>query len=161
MKAQATIPVEIIPFNQLYINDFKELNLAWIKRYFKVEPKDRELLENCKKSIVDKGGYVFFARLNEQIVGCFALIKVKDRFYELGKMAVDPQCQGLQIGQQLLRFAIDFAHSREWEHLVLYSHTSLHTALHIYRKYGFKEVTLEEDVVYDRSDIKMELPLNP
>ena len=161
MKAQATIPVEIIPFNPLYINDFKELNLAWIKRYFKVEPKDRELLENCKKSIVDKGGYVFFARLNNQIAGCFALIKIKDRCYELGKMAVDPQCQGQRIGQQLLRFAIDFAHSQEWEQLVLYSHTSLYAALHIYRKYGFKEVTLEEDVVYDRSDIKMELPLNP
>ena len=41
--------------------------------------------------------------------------------------------------------------------IILYSNTVLKPAISLYRKLGFKEVTV--DAVYERSDIKMELIL--
>jgi len=150
----------IIPFNTKYIRNFRNLNITWLEQYFYVEPKDRELLENCEKSIIDSGGNIFFAKYEDEIVGCFSFIKIDDTVYELGKMAVDPNYQGLKIGQKMMSFAIDFAEKKNWKKLVLYSSTKLPTALYIYEKYGFKYVELEKDLPYARSDVKMELELN-
>jgi ribosomal protein S18 acetylase RimI-like enzyme len=151
--------LKIIPFNPLYINRFRDLNVAWLRKYFYVEAKDTLLLKNCKKSIIDQGGHIYFAEYDGQIVGCFSFIRLNETTYELGKMAVDPEYQGLKIGQRLLEFAIEFAHSKKWKKIVLYSSTKLDAAMHIYRKYGFKDVALEKDVPYVRSDVKMELIL--
>ncbi|MCP4976861.1 MAG: GNAT family N-acetyltransferase [Maribacter sp.] len=151
--------LQIIPFNDKYINNFRDLNLAWLEKYFYVEPKDKELLENCEKSIIDKGGHIFFVEYNKDIVGCFSFIKLDDTTYELGKMAVDPNYQGLNIGQQLLKYAIDFAHENNWKKIILYSSTKLDAAIHIYRKFGFEDVVLEQNLPYVRSDVKMELEL--
>lgn len=152
-------PVNIIPFEPQYARYFRDLNIAWLKKYFYVEVKDVELLEDCKKNIIDKEGHIFFAQYEGEIVGCFSFIKLKDKSYELGKMAVDSEYQGLKIGQTLLSFAVDYAKRNGWKQILLYSSTKLDTALHIYRKYGFREVVLEDNLPYARSDIKMELNL--
>ncbi|MCK0133489.1 GNAT family N-acetyltransferase [Arenibacter sp. S6351L] len=149
--------LNIILFESQYAKRFKELNVAWLEKYFYVEPKDTFLLENCESSIIDKGGYIYFAKYKDKIVGCFALIELGTDEYELGKMAVDPNYQGLKIGQALLRFAIDLAKQNTWKKLILYSSTKLENALYIYRKYGFKEIEIEKNLPYARSDIKMEL----
>ena len=36
----------IVPFETKYTQIFKDLNIEWITEYFKVEEKDRELLES-------------------------------------------------------------------------------------------------------------------
>jgi len=149
--------LNIIPFESQYAKRFKELNVAWLEKYFYVEPKDTYLLENCESSIIDKGGYIYFAKYKDEIVGCFALIKLGTGEYELGKMAVDPNYQGLKIGQALLRFTIDLAKQNAWKKLILYSNTKLENAIYIYRKYGFKEIEMKKNIPYARSDIKMEL----
>lgn len=159
-KFKVIMSLEIIPFEPRHSHIFRDLNVAWLKKYFYVEPKDIELLENCQKSIIDEGGYIFFAKNEDNIVGCFSFIPLNNTTYELGKMAVDPNFQGLKIGQKLLTFAIDFAIRHHWDKIVLYSSTKLDTALHIYSKYGFREAVLEKEVRYARSDIKMELELN-
>lgn len=153
------MPVEIIPFKKEYAVHFKDLNVTWLKKYFYVEEKDAQLLDDCENSILNKGGYIYFAKYNNQIVGCFSLIPYDKDGFELGKMAVDPAYQGLRIGQQLLEFAIAMGRDKKWNKIVLYSSTKLPRALYIYKKYGFKEVVLESDLPYERSDIKMELPL--
>ncbi|TMM57000.1 GNAT family N-acetyltransferase [Maribacter algarum] len=151
--------LKIFPFESKYAGHFKDLNIAWLEKYFYVEPKDEVLLSDCENSILGVGGYIFMAEYENAIVGCFSLIPYKNNHFELGKMAVDTNYQGLRIGQQLLSFAIDFAKKNKWEAITLYSSTKLPTALHIYRKYGFKDVELEKDLPYARSDVKMELNL--
>lgn len=151
--------VKIFPFESKYAGDFKNLNVAWLEKYFYVEPKDEELLSDCERSIIAIGGFIFMASYENAIVGCFSLIPYKDKHYELGKMAVDSNYQGLNIGQELISFAINFAKQKNWDAITLYSSTKLPTALHIYRKYGFIDVELEKDLPYIRSDVKMELNL--
>ncbi|MUH34530.1 N-acetyltransferase [Zobellia amurskyensis] len=151
--------IKIIPFKPAYAPIFKELNQNWIEQYFTIEPLDLYLLENCQEHIINKGGYIFFAKKEDTITGCFALLRVDNVTYELGKMAVSPEFQGLKIGQKLLSFAVDFAKEKSWKTLILYSSTKLGSALHIYKKFGFKEVAIEPNVEYARSDIKMQLTL--
>jgi len=151
--------LKIIPFRPGLAKYFRDLNLAWLEYYFQVEPKDAELLENCESSIIERGGYIFFAEINSEIVGCYSLIKIKDSKYELGKMAVDPGYQGQKIGQKLMAHGISFAKRENWKELLLYSNTILEPAIYIYRKYGFEVIDLEKNTPYKRSNIKMQLIL--
>jgi ribosomal protein S18 acetylase RimI-like enzyme len=152
--------LNIVPFKSEYAPEFKILNETWLKKYFYLEPKDSTLLMDCKANIINKGGYIYFARYNGKIAGCYALLPYTTRQYELSKMAVDPAFQGLKIGQALLQHAIEVGHQNNWEKIVLYSSTRLENAIYMYKKYGFKKITLEEDLPYKRSDIKMELIIN-
>ncbi len=149
----------IIAYNPSLAQVFKTLNLAWLERYFYVESKDKAILEKCESYIIKRGGHIFFALLNDHPVGCFALMKLEQEVYELGKMAVDPFHQGKNIGQEMMKFAIEFAHERKWKKIVLYSHTKLQAAIHVYRKFGFQEIELEPHSPYLRSNIKMEMIL--
>ena len=151
--------MEIIPFETHLAPVFQALNEAWLKKYFYVEAKDKEILENCEEYIIAKGGYIFFASVSDQIAGCFSLIKMEEGIYELGKMAVDEKFQGKKIGQGMMEFALEFGRRQGWKKIVLYSHTKLGPALYIYRKFGFYEIDLEKDTPYLRSNIKMELEL--
>ncbi|TDS13491.1 acetyltransferase (GNAT) family protein [Maribacter caenipelagi] len=151
--------LSIVPYEPKYTQNFRDLNIAWITEYFKVETKDKELLNHSQSIIIDKGGYIFMGLWNNEPVGCFALIKKTDNRFELGKMAVNKKHHGLQIGQKMLTYAINFSKNKKWKTLELYSSTKLDTALHIYKKFGFKNVPLEDNLEYLRSDIKMELTL--
>lgn len=149
----------IVPHKSQFAKNFKDLNLAWITEYFKVEAKNIELLEKFETSIIGKGGYIFMALWNGVPVGCFALLKQSPGAYELSKMAVAATHRGLKIGQQMLTYAIEFGKKNCWKSIFLYSSTKLDTALHNYTKFGFKQVALEKSLSYLRSDIKMELKL--
>ena len=149
----------IRPFERKYARYFRQLNEAWLEKYFFVEEKDKEILENSESYIIEKGGHIFFAEVDGQIAGCFSFIRIDEGIYELGKMAVDQQFQGKKIGQRMMEHGISFAQEQGWKKIILYSHSKLGPALYIYRKYGFREIQLEENTPYLRSDIKMELVL--
>jgi ribosomal protein S18 acetylase RimI-like enzyme len=150
--------LDIIPFDLQYSNRFYDLNVEWLEKYFYVEPYDKKVLSNPQEYIIDNGGYIFFAKFNDVVVGTVALIN-QSTFFELSKMAVSPKYQGLKIGQQLMNHCIDFAKQQDWKSITLYSHRSLGPAINLYKKVGFVEVELEKDSHYERSDIKMKLDL--
>ncbi|MDO5975866.1 GNAT family N-acetyltransferase [Flavivirga jejuensis] len=155
-----TKALEIISFEKQYAKDFYELNVEWLKTFFYVEPYDEEVLSNPEHYIINKGGHIFFAKMNNQIVGTVALMPIgDDGLSELTKMAVSPKHRGYKIGQQLMQYCIDYAKSIGLPSLILYSNTTLENAIYIYKKYGFIEKPLEPDTPYKRSDIKMELDL--
>jgi ribosomal protein S18 acetylase RimI-like enzyme len=151
--------LQIIAYQSAYAQDFYDLNVAWLKKYFYVEPYDEKVLSNPKEYVLDSGGFIFFAKYNNKIVGVVALINQKT-FFELSKMAVSPEYQGLKIGQKLMDFCIDFSKQQKWQSITLYSHRTLVSAINLYKKVGFKEIELEENSHYERSDIKMFLNLN-
>jgi hypothetical protein len=53
------------------------LNIEWLSKYFKIEPKD-ELVLSTQEEIIDKGGMIFYAKYNEVIVGTVSLLKMND-----------------------------------------------------------------------------------
>lgn len=147
--------VTIIPFTADLTEPIKTLNIEWLKKYFKIEPKDEKVLSNPQEEIIDKGGMIFYAKYNEEIVGTVSLIKMNDAEFELSKMAVTDGVQGLGIGKKLLQHCVEVAQENGVEKIILYSNRTLKPAIHLYEKFGFEEVLLE-DGVYERADIKME-----
>ncbi|WP_299061788.1 GNAT family N-acetyltransferase [uncultured Polaribacter sp.] len=149
---------EIIPFDIKYAKDFYELNVSWLEKFFYVEPYDEKVLSNPKEYIIDNGGYIFFIKLDSKIIGTAAFINQKS-YFELSKMAVTQEYQGLQLGKKLIKHCISFAKEKKWNSITLYSHRKLETAINLYKKVGFIEIPLEKDVHYERANIKMKLDL--
>lgn len=152
--------MEIISWNSQYAEDFKKLNLQWLEEFFWVEPHDEEVLGKPEKYIIEPGGIIFFVKDNEEIIGCVALMKMDDNFFELTKMAVKPEFRGKKIGHKLLKHALEFARNQHWDKLIIYSNRKLENAIHLYKKYGFSEIPIGENNPYRRGDIKMQLNLS-
>lgn len=147
--------VEIIPFSIDLKEPIKTLNLEWLNKYFKVEPKDEKILSDPQGEIIDKGGMIFYAKYANEIVGTVSLLKIDQTTYELSKMAVSEGNQGLGIGKKLMVHCLAEAKQKGIKKLILYSNKSLAPAIHLYESFGFVEIPLEEGI-YERADIKME-----
>lgn len=148
--------IEIIKFSDKYSKYFTDLNMAWLQKYFVVEPIDYEILFNPKKYILDQGGFIFFAKADDQIAGTFALIRINETIYELAKMAVEESFQGKKIGNRMLEFCIEEGKRLKADKIILFSNKKLEPAIHLYEKLGFKEVSLG-NAEYQRANIKMEV----
>jgi len=151
--------VSIVPFKDKYSKDFYNLNYDWLDEYFYVEDYDQKVLGNCKEEIIDKGGYIFFALHKSDVVGTMALMPREEGVYELNKMAVRKDLRGNGIGNKLIEFIISYSKDKNYSSIILYSNTVLKNSIHLYNKFGFKEID-NPDAPYKRSDIKMELKLS-
>jgi len=140
---------------------FRTLNEEWITQYFTLEAKDREILDDPVKSILQKGGHIFMAYAGVEAVGCVALIPMKDGVYELSKMAVSPHLRGRGLGRRLLQHAIAQAKCLSATSLFLGSNTRLKDAVHLYESVGFRHVKPESlpPMPYSRADVFMEMSL--
>lgn len=155
------VPVRIVPFSETYKDAFRQLNEEWIIKYFEMEEMDRLALHNPKEYILDKGGYIAVALLNDKAVGVCALIPCAYEGYdfELSKMGVSPKAQGMGIGKLLGQHIIEKAKQLGAQKIFLESNRVLAPALALYKKLGFKEMTKVASP-YARSDIQMELYLD-
>jgi len=88
---------------------FKELNEEWIAGLFTLEDEDRRILNDPQAEIIDRGGSVLLARLQNRIVGCAALVPGRAGVFELGKMSVAPALRNQGIGRKIVLAAIDEA----------------------------------------------------
>ena len=151
--------IKIIDFDNETREFIKSLNYEWLNKYFHIEEGDIISLSNPQKEIIEKGGYIYYAALNNEIVGTVSLIKKENSLFELGKMAVTESAQGFGVGTILLEHCLKVVRDKQIPKLVLYSNTQLESAIHLYKKYGFTEIPLESGL-YDRANIKMELIIN-
>jgi len=67
--------VRILTYKSKYKKSFKDLNIEWISNYFEVEPNDIKALDHAEEYIINKGGEIFSAVLNEEVLGVCDLIK--------------------------------------------------------------------------------------
>ena len=147
---------QIVSYNPAHRQAFRALNHEWITKHFKLEEADNNMLEDPEGYILNRGGYIFMAILNEEPVGTAALIKNPDGSYELAKMAVTDTAKGLKIGQALGEAALQKARELKAPKVELLSNRKLTPALNLYRKLGFEEVPVPKNY-YERADIKMEI----
>lgn len=148
----------ITHYQPQYHDAFAALNRAWLEKYFVVEPIDAQVLNDPQTHILAPGGHILVALEDEIPVGVVALKQASPDVYEMTKMAVAEAHQGKGYGEQLCKAAIDKAKELKATQLLLYSQTGLKPAISLYRKLGWLEVPLCEQL-YARCDIKMEYPL--
>lgn len=147
--------VEIVDYTNETKEAIKLLNYEWLQKYFRVESGDIVSLNNPKEEILDKGGFIYYAKAGDEIVGTASLLQVNNEVFELAKMAVTEKARGQQIGAMLLEHCLAAAKQKGISRLILYSNTKLDSAIYLYKKYGFAPVPLEAGH-YERANIKME-----
>ncbi len=149
-------PLQIHTFNKKHRQAFHDLNIAWLEKYFTVEPAHRQMLENPEAELLAGGGEVFFALLNDVVVGTVGVRNAGNGIYELTKLAVDPNAQSGGIGRKLCHAVIAFFVKAGGETLYLETHNSLKPALHLYEDLGFKIGQNPGEKHYDGCDLYME-----
>jgi putative acetyltransferase len=150
-----------ITFRQFLPGDgrvFRELNEQWIAKYFVLEEKDRLTLNDPEKYILGRGGRIYFATLDDEIVGCCALIANGPDSYEVAKMAVDESRRNLGIGKAMLGHVVEAARSLGARKLTLETNSKLMNAIHVYESLGFRHIdpSLIEPSPYKRANVFME-----
>ena len=150
--------VRVIPYAPRHRERFRELNLAWITEYFRVEEADRRALDDPEGYILGHGGHIFIAEAEQRVVGGCALLRNDDGSFEVAKMAVEPAMRGRGVGRALGEAAIERARALGAPRVELLSNTTLAPAITLYRSLGFVEVPLPAND-YERANIKMVLEL--
>lgn len=149
-------PIDIVSYQPEYASYFNLFNRDWLEEYFKVEPIDDYVLTHPEEAIINQGGYILFAVMNNQVIGTVALKPVSENVYELTKMAVDRRKRGLGAGQLLCKRVVGLARALGAKKVILYSQKQLKPALGIYLKNGFVDRPVVHGV-YARADVMMEL----
>lgn len=138
---------------------FHDINAEWINAMFRLEPLDREVLENPRAKIVDGGGVILFVEAKGLgIVGTCALLKTGPASYELTKMGVRESARGLKAGEFLLAAAIERAGSLGADPLYLLTNAKCAAAIHLYEKLGFRHdagIMATYGARYARCDVAM------
>lgn len=150
--------VKIHAFKPALAKDFERINREWISEFFEIEPWDAEMLGKPKKYIIDKGGEIFFAELDGEIIGTVALF-FDEHGVELTKMAVTGKARGTGAGRVLMNHAIEYAKSRGIERLYLLTNRKQQAAIIMYLSVGFVEIPLSDAdrAKYKRANCKFEL----
>ena len=153
IKADA---VTIVPFRTELRDNFYRLNADWLQRYFYLEEIDHRVLSNPEEEILRGGGAIFFAIAGDAVVGTCALMQTKPNVFELTKMAVDPEAQGLGIGRRLVETAIAEFERRKGKTLFLETNKRLAPAIRLYESTGFEhQAAGNKDSHYQRADVYM------
>ena len=147
---------------------FRALNEQWIAKYFRIEDKDRETLNDPMGKILEPGGHIFLACLGEKPVGTCALIamepivyeiaRIIPGVYEVAKMAVDETHRGAGIGRAILEYAISEAARLGAHRLYLETNSNLTNAIHLYESVGFRHLDPAriKPSPYSRANVFME-----
>ena len=148
--------IQITSYDPKHKQAFYDLNIAWLEKYFTIEPSHTKLLNNPETEVLAKGGEVFFALKNGKAVGAVALKSYSNGVYELTKLGVDPSAHGLGIGRKLCEHVIENFQEKQGTRLFLETHTKLKAAMALYEKLNFKLATNPLGDVYAGTDCYME-----
>lgn len=161
MRKQLSASVLVRSFQAGDEEAFRTLNEAWIEKYFHLEIKDRQTLNDPYSFILDPGGQIFMAIRNGEAIGCCALLALGEGNWEIAKMAVAENERGRGVGRQLLQYVINYAKSRSSRRLYIETNSSLVDAIHLYRSVGFRDVPPERlhASPYARADVFLEMIL--
>jgi len=138
---------------------FHDINAQWIAAMYRLEPTDRDVLENPRARIIDRGGDILFVEAaGLGIVGACALQKTGEGQFELTKMGVLESARGRKAGEFLLHAVIARARALGAERLYLLSNSKSAAAIHLYEKLGFVHDTGIMDEFgarYERCNVAM------
>jgi ribosomal protein S18 acetylase RimI-like enzyme len=153
--------IEVVEFEDRWAEDFAALNYEWIEKYFAVEKHDREILDGPREFVLEPGGAIFMAIVDETAAGTVAMIPSNIDIVELTKMAVSSEFRRLGIGDRLIERCVQFAREESYTTIFLETHSSLAPAIALYHKHGFIDVPGDPNSLYARADVRMELNLTP
>ncbi|TMU55554.1 bifunctional helix-turn-helix transcriptional regulator/GNAT family N-acetyltransferase [Flagellimonas algicola] len=133
--------VKIIDYKPSLKKYFYELAGPWLLGVLngELEEDDKFTLNNPDKAYLENGGFLFYAKLKDEIVGCVALKRLDDDTFEFAKLFIDPNHRKLGIGTKLIERCISRCLENDAKELWLQTTISMPQAHKLYYKLGFND----------------------
>lgn len=127
------------------------------KKYLEIQNYDNEL-KHLEKKYGLPYGRLYLAYYNNEVAGCIGLKKIDEKNCEMKRLYVRPKFRGKQIGEQLIEKIIKDAKEIGYSYMLLDTLPFLKSAIHLYKKYEFYEITSYNNSPMDTSIyMKMDL----
>lgn len=151
--------LQIVDYDDALAPLFHDINAEWIEAMFVMEDHDREVLQNPREHIIDRGGTILFVDAQGLgIVGACALMPTGGGAWELTKMGVRASARGRKAGEFLLEAVLDRAAALPVDELYLLTSSKCEAAVHLYEKAGFvhsADIMARYGSTYERCNVAM------
>lgn len=145
--------INVIPFQEKYRQDFIDFNKDWIIRNFGfLEQEDLDTFNQIDSALASGAAIFIAADDTGKALACCMARPMGEGRWELCKFAANPAQPHKGAGCAVFEASIRYAIEHKARELFLLSNSKLKTALHIYQKYGFEEVKLN-NYEYERGNI--------
>ena len=147
--------MNIVRYDAKYKNTFIQFNTDWIIDHFgKLEKEDFDTFEKIEEEL-EAGAMIYFA-LEDDVVLATCMVKpMEGTTWELCKLASNKHREHKGCGSAVYEAAMQWSIEHGAKRLFIISNSQLKPALHIYEKYGFEEIEIE-NYGYERGDIAFE-----
>ncbi|MCQ4636444.1 GNAT family N-acetyltransferase [Anaerovorax odorimutans] len=147
--------MKIIKYDSKYKDKFIEYNKDWIIDNFgTLEKEDEETFENIEKEL-ENGAMVYFSIENDEVLATCMSKPMQYDTWEICKLASNKHRDHKGSGSAVFEASMNWAIEHGAKKLLLFSNRRLKPAIHIYEKFGFKELNID-DYGYTRGDIAFE-----
>lgn len=147
--------MKVIPYDPKYKDKFIEYNTDWIVDNFGfLEKEDKETFENIEEDIKN-GAMIYFAIEEDEVLAVCMAKHMQDATWEICKLASNMHRPHKGCGSAVFEAAMQWAIGHGAARVFIISNRKLKAALHIYEKFGFQEIQLD-DYEYIRGDIAFE-----
>ena len=128
-----------------------------MKKTSSKKPLSRSVLRGyCTSYLFILPAMIYFAIENGVVYAtCMAQPMTNDE-WEICKLATDERYEGHGAGSAVFKACMDYALENGANKLTILSNSILKPALHIYEKYGFYEIPVDNTHHYKRVDIQFE-----
>lgn len=151
--------MKIVEYDSRYKNAFIQFNTEWIVDNFgNLEREDIETFEKIDDELKD-GAMIYFAIENDIPLATCMAKPMKGATWEICKLASNKHKEHKGCGSAVFVAAMEWAIKHGAKKLFLLSNRKLKPAIHIYEKYGFIEIKLN-DYEYIRGDVAFEKIIN-
>lgn len=127
------------------------------QKYLEIQNYEEEL-EHLDVKYGMPDGRLYIAFYGGELAGCIGLRKIDEWNCEMKRLYVRPAFRGKNIGNKLIQQIITDAKEAGYSHMLLDTLPFLKSAVHMYKAYGFYEISSYNDSPMDTS-IYMKLDL--
>ncbi len=148
--------MEIIEWDPKYRNDFVRLNTEWLTKLYYIESFDQYSMDHVDE-LIAKGAMVYFAIEDGKVLATCMIEPLGNNVWEICKLAAAGQYTGTGAGSAVLKACMNYAIEHGAEKLCLITISGLKPAIHLYKKFGFKEIPYRKEVWHsEKADVEME-----
>lgn len=147
--------MELIEYDSKYKEDFIQFNKDWIVDNFGfLEDEDIKTFEKVDKELAN-GAMIYFAIEDDTALACCMAKPMENGNWEICKLASNKNRPHKGCGSAVFKAAVQWAIDHGAKRLFILSNSRLKAAIHIYEKFGFNEIKLD-DYEYVRGNIAFE-----